>query len=142
MKSKQELSTKPSEPEKVDAYLKKLKHPLKEVVEALRQIILSTDKEIGEEIKWNAPTFFFSGEMRPFNPKEYKRYVVVFNLYQKDCIRLVFPSGAKVNDKTGLLQGDYSDGRRLALFPNLAEVKSKEKVLQAVIKKWLKLLDN
>ena len=141
MKSKQELSTKPSEPEKVDAYLKKLKHPLKEVVEALRQIILSTDKEIGEEIKWNAPTFFFSGEMRPFNPKEYKRYVVVFNLYQKDCIRLVFPSGAKVNDKTGLLQGDYSDGRRLALFPNLAEVKSKEKVLQAVIKKWLKLLD-
>jgi len=79
--------------------------------------------------------------MRPFNPKEYKRYVVVFNLYQKDCIRLVFPSGAKVNDKTGLLQGDYSDGRRLALFPNLAEVKSKEKVLQAVIRKWLKLLD-
>ena len=141
MKNKQELSTKPSQPEKVDAYLKKLKHPLKEVVEALRQIILSTDKEIGEEIKWNAPTFFFSGEMRPFNPKEYKRYVVVFNLYQKDCIRLVFPSGAKVNDKTGLLQGDYSDGRRLALFPNLAEVKSKEKVLQAVIRKWLKLLD-
>ena len=141
MKSKQELSTKPSEPEKVDAYLKKLKHPLKEVVEALRQTILSTDKEIGEEIKWNAPTFFFSGEMRPFNPKEYKRYVVVFNLYQKDCIRLVFPSGAKVNDKTGLLQGDYTDGRRLALFPNMAEVESKEKVLQAVIKKWLKLLD-
>ena len=141
MKSKQELSTKPSEPEKVDAYLKKLKHPLKEVVEALRQIILSTDKEIGEEIKWNAPTFFFSGEMRPFNPKEYKRYVVVFNLYQKDCIRLVFPSGAKVNDKTGLLQGDYTDGRRLALFPNMAEVESKEKVLQAVIKKWLKLVD-
>jgi hypothetical protein len=142
MKSKQELSTKPSEPEKVDAYLKKLKHPLKEVVEALRQIILSTDKEIGEEIKWNAPTFFFSGEMRPFNPKEYKRYVVVFNLYQKDCIRLVFPSGAKVNDKTGFLQGDYTDGRRLAFFPNMAKVKSEEKVLQAVIKKWLKLLDN
>jgi hypothetical protein len=142
VKSKQELSTKPSEPEKVGAYLKKLKHPLKEVVEALRQIILSTDKEIGEEIKWNAPTFFFSGAMRPFNPKEYKRYVVVFNLYQKDCIRLVFPSGAKINDKTGFLQGDYTDGRRLAFFPSMAKVKSEEKVLQAVIKKWLKLLDN
>ena len=141
MKNKQELSTKLSQPEKVDAYLKKLKHPLKEVVEALRQIILSTDREIGEEIKWNAPTYFFSGEMRPFNPKEYKRYLVVFNLYQKPCIRLVFPSGAKVNDKTGFLQGDYTDGRRLAFFPNLAEVKSKKKVLQAVIKKWLKLLD-
>ena len=141
MKNKQELSTKPSQPEKVDAYLKKLKHPLKEVVEALRQIILSTDREIGEEIKWNAPTYFFSGEMRPFNPKEYKRYIVVFNLYQKDCIRLVFPSGAKVDDKTGFLQGDYTDGRRLAFFPDMSEVKSKKKVLQVVINKWLALLD-
>ena len=63
------------------------------VVEALRQIILGTDREIGEEIKWNAPTFFFTGEMKPSNPREFKRYVVVFNLYKKDCIRLVFPSG-------------------------------------------------
>ena len=141
MKAKHELTTKPSEPEKVDAYMKQLNHPLKDVVEALRQIILRTGKEIGEEIKWNAPTFFYTGEMRPFDPKEYKRYIVVFNLYQKDCIRLVFPSGAKVNDKTGFLQGEYADGRRLAFFPNVDEVKSKKKVLQAVIKKWLMLLD-
>jgi hypothetical protein len=138
---RKELTTKASEPGKVDAYMKKLKHPLKDVVEALRQIILSTDKEIGEEIKWNAPTFFYAGEMRPFNPKEYKRYIVVFNLYQKDCIRLVFPSGAKVDDKTGFLQGEYADGRRLAFFPSLADVKSKKKALQAAIKKWLILLD-
>jgi hypothetical protein len=141
MKEKPQTSTKPSEPATVDDYLKKLKHPLKEVVEALRKIILSTDKEIGEEIKWNAPTFFYSGEMRPFDPKEYKRYLIVFNLYQKNCIRLVFPSGARVSDKTGFLQGDYADGRRLALFPNMAEVKSKKKILQAIIKKWLTLLD-
>jgi hypothetical protein len=141
VKSKQELTTKASEPAKVDAYMKKLKHPRKDVVEALRQIILSADKEIGEEIKWNAPTFFYTGKMEPFNPKEYKRYIVVFNLYQKDCIRLVFPSGAKVNDKTGFLQGEYADGRRLAFFPNVAEVESKKKILQAVIKKWLGLLD-
>src|SRR6476659_6983085 len=98
MKAKQNISTKLSEPDKVDAYIRKLKHPLKEVVESLRQTILNADPEIGEEIKWNAPTFFYSGEMKPFNPKEYKRYIVVFNLYRKDCIRLVFPSGAKIND--------------------------------------------
>ena len=93
MKAKQPLLTKPSEPDKVDAYMKRLKHPLTDVVEALRQVILSTDHEIGEEIKWNAPSFFYSGEMKSFNPKEYKRYLIVFNLYRKDCIRLVFPSG-------------------------------------------------
>ena len=141
MKAKQSMSTKPSEPEKVNAYMQKLKHPLAGVVEALRQVILSTDGEIGEEIKWNAPTFFYSGEMKPFNPKEYKRYIVVFNLYRKDCIRLVFPSGAKIKDTSGLLEGDYADGRRLALFHNMGEVESKGKALRAAIKRWLTLLD-
>ena len=141
MKAKQNALTKPSEPDKVDAYMHKLKHPLAEVVEALRRTILSTDSEIGEEIKWNAPTFFYAGEMKPSDPKEYKRYIVVFNLYKKDCIRLVFPSGAKINDGSGLLQGDYRDGRRLALFYSMADVKSKRDPLQRAIKKWLKLLD-
>jgi len=141
MKTKQISSTKPSEPEKVDEYIRKLNHPLLAVVQALRRIILKADQEIGEEIKWNAPTFFYSGEMKPSNPKEYKRYLVVFNLYQQDCIRLVFPSGAKVKDASGLLEGDYADGRRLAMFHDLKEVKAKEKALQRVIKTWLTLLD-
>ena len=140
MKKEIGYTTKPSEPDKVDAYMKKLKHPLADVVEALRRIILSTDREIGEEIKWNAPTFFYAGEMRPFDPKEYKRYIVVFNLYQKDCIRLVFPSGAKIKDTRGLLQGEYKDGRRLAFFHDMKEVKAQSATLQWSIKKWLKLL--
>jgi hypothetical protein len=141
MKAKKTGNIKLSEPDKVDAYMQQCKHPLVKVIEALRKIILSTDKEIGEEIKWNAPTFFYSGEMKPFNPKEYKRYLVVFNLLKKDCIRLVFPSGAKVNDASGLLEGDYADGRRLAMFYDVKDVRSKEKQLQKIIKKWLSLLD-
>ena len=141
MKPKQPALTKLSEPEKVDAYMQGLTHPLAKVVEALRKIILSTDREIGEEIKWNAPAFFYSGDMKPFNPKEYKRHLVVFNLYRKDCIRLVFLSGARVNDKSGLLEGDYADGRRLALFHNMEEVISKKTPLQSVIRKWLETLD-
>ena len=140
-KPRKDKTLKLSEPEKVDAYIDKLKHPLVPVVKALRKSILSTDKEIGEEIKWNAPTFFFAGEMRPSHPKEYKRYIVVFNLYKKNCIRLVFPSGAKVKDTSGLLEGDYEDGRRLAVFHDIKEVDDKEKALKTVIAKWLKLLD-
>ena len=136
-----ELNTKASEPEKVDAYMSRLKHPLAKVVEDLRQIILSTDEEIGEEIKWNAPTFFYAGKMKPTNPKEYRRYIVVFNLFKQDCIRLVFPSGAKVKDASGLLQGDYADGRRLAMFYSSKDVRSKAKALRAVITQWLKLLE-
>jgi len=141
MTKTKEMTTKPSEPEKVDAYMSRLKHPLAKVVEELRHIILSTNKEIGEEIKWNAPTFFYAGQMKPTDPKEYRRYLVVFNLFKQDCIRLVFPSGAKVKDKSGLLEGDYADGRRLAMFYSPREVKSKEKALCAVITKWLKVLE-
>jgi len=141
MKKEQAYETKPSEPDKVDAYMKKLKHPRADVVATLRRIILATDVEIGEEIKWNAPTFFYAGKMKPSDPKKYKRYIVVFNLYQKDCIRLVFPSGAKIGDTSGLLEGDYKDGRRLAFFHDMKEVKAKEAAIQRAIKKWLKLLD-
>jgi len=134
-------NTKPSESDKVDAYMKRLKHPLLEVVEALRQIILKTDPNIGEEIKWNAPAFFYTGEMRPFNPKEFKRHLVVFNLFKKDCIRLVFWGGAKVNDTSGFLEGDYADGRRIATFYGMQDVKSNKKALQDSVRTQLKHLD-
>jgi hypothetical protein len=135
-----ESVTKASESEKVDAYVASLKQPLAQVVKNLRRIILSISNEIGEEIKWNAPTFFYAGPMKPTNPKEYRRYIVVFNLLRKDCIRLVFPSGAKVKDSSGLLEGDYADGRRLAMFYDVKDVRSKEKALRAVVTRWLKLL--
>ena len=140
-KKQQDALTKSSEPEKVDAFMAKLKHPLADVVAALRKIILGTDREIGEEIKWNAPAFFYSGAMKPSDPKEYKRYLIVFNLFRKDCVRLVVWKGARVNDKSGLLEGDYADGRRLALFHSMEEVTSKKASLQAVIRKWLETLD-
>lgn len=124
----------------VTVYIKKLEPSVGKAVEAIRQIILSTDKEIGERIKWNNPSYFFMGEMKPFNPKEYKREIAVFNLF-KGRIMLVFPSGAKVEDTSGLLEGDYKDGRRIVIFKDLEDVKAKEKPLRAVIKKWIKLVD-
>ncbi|MBI5035519.1 MAG: hypothetical protein HZB51_33765 [Chloroflexi bacterium] len=79
--------------------------------------------------------------MKASDPKEYKRYLVVFNLFKHDCIRLVFWGGAKVKDTSGFLEGDYADGRRLALFASMKEIKAKKKKLQQVIKQQLTLLD-
>ena len=79
--------------------------------------------------------------MPPFNPKEHKRHIVVFNFYKRDCIRLIFPSGARVKDKAGLLEGDYPDGRRLALFHDIREVESRKAILQRLVKQWLVTLD-
>ncbi len=133
-------AVKLSDSEHVTEHIKKLEPAVGKIVEAIRQIILSIDKEIGERIKWNNPSCYYTGEMKAFDPKEYKREIVVFNLH-KGRIMLVFPSGAKVNDISGLLQGDYNDGRRLINFKDMADVKAKEKALRKVIKDWLKLVD-
>ncbi|WP_114938347.1 DUF1801 domain-containing protein [Mucilaginibacter endophyticus] len=141
MKAKTTKSAVLADSEGVDAYMQKLDHPLKDVLEVLRKIILSVDGELGEHVKWNAPSFLYIGEMGPFDPKEYKRYVIVSNVFQKDCIRLVFPSGAWINDTSGLLSGGYEDGRRLAFFHNMEEVAAKEEALKNAVKTWLAILD-
>jgi hypothetical protein len=127
-------------PEAVTAYIQNLEPAFAEVIEAIRQIVLSTDPEIGEHIKWNAPSFFYSGEMQAFNPKEYKREIIVMN-FHKGRILLVFPSGAKINDTSGFLEGDFSDGRRLHYFKDLNDVLAKKTQLQNVIKAWLQLVE-
>lgn len=141
MKKENNLYLGISEPEKVDAFMDALDYPMKDVVEYLRAFILKADKNIGEGIYWNAPTFYYTGKMQPFEPKEYKRYIVGFNFFQKDCVRLIFLKGANATDATGLLEGDYKDGRRLALFKSMDDVKNKEKALKAIIKSLVKLMD-
>jgi len=128
--------------ELVTQYMKALKHPMLDVIEALRKVILKADKkQIEETIAWNAPIYNYSGEMKPFNPKEYKRYIIGFNLFQKDCIRLIFLTGSKLTDTSKILEGDYKDGRRLVMFRSTADVKKKEKALQKLIKEWITLVD-
>jgi len=133
-------SANPSDKDQVTQHIQNLEPELGKVISYLRKIILSTDQSIGERIKWNNPSFYYTGEMKAFDPKEYKREIIVFNLF-KGRIMLVFPSGAKVKVSTGLLEGDYKDGRRIIVFKDLKDVKSKEKLLQDVIKEWLSLVD-
>jgi hypothetical protein len=129
-----------SDEEQVTQHIKKLDPAFGKIIDAIRKIILSADASVGERIKWNNPSFYYTGEMKPFDPKEYKREIVVFNLF-KEKIMLVFPSGAKVKDTYGLLTGDYKDGRRIVVLKDMADVKTKEKALQKIIKEWLKLVD-
>jgi len=57
------------------------------------------------------------------------------NLHRR--ILLVFPSGAKIDNSSGLLTGDYKDGRRLVEVKSMEDVKSITTELQAAIKDWL-----
>ncbi len=130
--------TKLTDSEQVDELISTLESSLKETVIYLRATILATDASIAEQIKWNSLSFYYTGEMKPFNPKTYQRDIVVCNIH-RDKLRLVFPTGAKVTD---LLKGkDYPDGRKIISIDHLTDAKAKEKELQHVIRKWLALVE-
>ena len=129
-----------NDPAGVTACIEKLEPAFAKLVQTVRALILKTDKSIGEQIKWNAPSFFYTGEMKPFNPKEYRRDIVVMNL-RKGVVILIFPTGLRIKDTTGLLEGDYTDGRRLVTLKTPDELKSKGKDLQKVIKDWLNTVE-
>ncbi len=122
--------TKPvvNKTEKVNEFIDKLDHPFKAEVQAVREIIKNVNKDITEEIKWNAP--FFS----------YKGYMAIFNLWAKQHVHLIFHNGAILNDKSGLLQGDYVD-RRMAYFSDMKDVKAKQAALEKAVRKWVRLMD-
>ena len=126
--------------DQVTQHIKNLPPGLAHLVQRIRTIILDTDPIIGEHVKWNNPCFYYTGEMKPFDPKEYKREIIVMNLF-KGRIMLVLPGGAKLNDQSGLLQGDYKDGRRTIIFSDEADINDKALQLQKLIKSWLSLVE-
>jgi uncharacterized protein YdhG (YjbR/CyaY superfamily) len=111
----------------VDDFMNKLKHPLQAEVQMVRDIIKNVNKEITEQIKWNAPTFSYRGE-----------YLVTFNLWEKKKIHLVFHNPMISKVKSKLLEGDY-DHRRMAYFANENDIKAKKSELQKALKDWIKL---
>lgn len=117
----------------VNEWMKTLEHPLKDVAEATRTIILQSNTEIGEQVKWNSPAFFYTGLMADFNAKEYKRDLIVFHLRKKDQVLLIFPNGAMIPDTTGLLEGNYNDGRRMVILKSMQDLEHKKEVLQQAI---------
>lgn len=113
--------------EEVEAFMDKLDHPFKAEVEAVRQIIKKVNKEITEQIKWNAPSFSYKGE-----------YLVTFNLWAKDHIHLVFHNPMISKVKSPLLEGDY-ERRRMAHFTDMQEIQAKKASLEKVLKDLIKL---
>jgi hypothetical protein len=84
----------------VTEYLAGLQHPRKSEVQRIRAAILSSDPEISESIKWNAPNFVFEGEDR-----------VTFRLQPRDRVDLVLHRGARQRTDADSFAFEDSSGR-------------------------------
>lgn len=82
--------SKPSRPAKaapggVDAFMRALKHPLKDDIESVRQAILGIDAAITEEVKWNAPSF------------RTEDFFATLHLRARDTVQVVLHRGVKTS---------------------------------------------
>jgi hypothetical protein len=76
--------------ELVSQYLHQLDYPLESVVAALRKIVLQTDKEISEQLKWNSLAFYYNGQMKPSTRKNIKRISLFLIFTEKTLFYLFF----------------------------------------------------
>ena len=120
--------------EAVNQYMEKLDHPLKAEIERVRELILGSDSQITEHIKWNAPSFCYQGEDR-----------VTFRLFPAvDSIQLIFHRGAKVKastdfafqDESGLLKWLAQD-RATLLFHDSNEIEDKSTLFKNLVSRWM-----
>jgi len=113
--------------EEANAFMDKLDHPFKAEVEMIREIIKSVNKDITEQIKWNAPSFSYKGES-----------LVTFNLWEKQKIHLVFHNPMISRVQSELLKGNY-EHRRMAYFADKKDIEEKKAALEKVLKDLIKL---
>ena len=109
----------------VDAWFEAYDNPQKEVVQAVREIILAADDRITECIKWKAPTFVFHGNIASFMPRA------------KQHASLMFHTGAKIPGKHAVLEGGGETARYIN-FHGADDVGKKRKGLEKVVAAWCK----
>ncbi|MCC6405702.1 MAG: DUF1801 domain-containing protein [Planctomycetes bacterium] len=121
----------------VVAFLRELDHPLKAEIAVVRELVLAASPEVGEGIKWNAPSF------RTID------YFATINLRSRDAVQLVFHNGAKVkasaraglaiDDPTGLVRWLAKD-RGLVTLGAGAELREKRAAFQELVRSWIRAL--
>ncbi|KRA46213.1 DUF1801 domain-containing protein [Pseudoxanthomonas sp. Root630] len=120
-------------PADVGAFLAALAHPQDATLQRLRTAIRATDPRIGEDIKWNAPSFHVDG-----------RHFATMQLRKTDSVLLVLHLGA---GKRALQQGAIADpegrltwlgaDRATLAFANPGEVDAHGEAMQAVLRQWM-----
>ncbi len=108
----------------VEAWFETYDNPQKELVRAVRLIILDVDGRMSEAIKWKAPTFVFGGNLASFYPRS-RRHVA-----------LMFHTGAALPDPTGLLEGE-GDTSRVARFDDPDDLATKADALRDLVRAWI-----
>lgn len=110
-----------------------MSHPLAAEIAAVRAIILGASKDIGEAIKWNAPSFRTTEFFATIHLRSTKEVQIVFHLGAKK--RAEIPE-IKVFAPPEMLRWLAKD-RCLVAMGKDAEVEARSKVLEKLVQAWI-----
>ncbi len=105
----------------MDAWLAATSNPKKEVIAAVRAVVLS-DERIGEAIKYRAPAFLHEGIM------------AYFHWSAKEFASLIFPLGSRIPGDYKLLEGNGL--QRMVRFHNVQAVTKNRDELLDIVDTW------
>ena len=129
--------TKTTSAHTVEAYIKDLDHPLKALVIALRQCILSSDSKIGEEVKWNVPSFRTHEHFATMHLRASDQISVILHLGAKK--RAPAENAITIKDPQTLLKWLGKD-RAMVSFQSTDDLVQKQTALVELIQQWIALL--
>jgi hypothetical protein len=116
----------------VTAYLAQLDHPLKGVVCDLRDLLLSVDPRIAEEVKWNAPSFRTREHFATMQLRHPKRVQLILHLGAKKQSQ----GAGTLQDPAGLLAW-LGEDRAVVGFESQDDLKAKAPALRAIVQQWI-----
>ncbi len=118
----------------VTAFLDGQSHPLRDNIEILRGIILESNPEISENIKWNGPNYCFEDKdritMRIHPPKQLQL------IFHRGAQKVKQPAERLIEDASGLLEWKEND-RAVATFKNIEAINTEKENLQKIVNKWI-----
>ncbi|MCX7174548.1 MAG: DUF1801 domain-containing protein [Proteobacteria bacterium] len=129
-------TTRTSPATTVDAYMKALEHPHKASIQELRELVLSVDPRIKEQVKWNAPSFYLEDNF------------ATLRVQPEPILQLVLHSGSKRNahpkkfellDPQSLLKWPAKD-RCVVTFSSSIEVSQHKAAIKRMITDWIRQL--
>ncbi|MCA9730869.1 MAG: DUF1801 domain-containing protein [Deferribacteres bacterium] len=118
----------------VTKFLDELNHPFREEIELLREIILSAETGLDENIKWNGPNYSIQDKDR-----------ITMRIQPPKQVQLVFHRGAKkqeqpkeklISTKSKILVWKEND-RAVVTIKNQTEIENNSVELTQIIKDWL-----
>jgi hypothetical protein len=112
----------------VNAWFETYDNPQRDLVLAVRAVVLAADERIDEAVKWQAPTFIYKGNLASFFPKARKH------------VTLMFHQGAALDDPAGILAGDGDTARTLKIADR-ADLGAKADALAGLVRAWIALRD-